>query len=231
MKLAVLPLVAAPFAAALLAAAPANAILCNLFTEFGDPAAHFSWGGYLDGAFTPFTDASGCVIAGTSCLHADSEPPLGVYKTLGGAFKAGTVLVPAGALIFHPGPLSRAAVLFTAPQAGRYTFTGSAFVADTDPSGTFIIGLLHPGGANFTEFNLGKLDALDPALGFNLTATLKKGDSYGLAVDNAGSYFNDSTGLKLLVSHAPEPAGWALLIAGFGLTGAAIRRRAALSTL
>jgi hypothetical protein len=28
----------------------------------------------------------------------------------------------------------------------------------------------------------------------------------------------------------PEPASWALLVAGFGLTGAAIRRRRALAT-
>jgi hypothetical protein len=28
----------------------------------------------------------------------------------------------------------------------------------------------------------------------------------------------------------PEPASWALLIAGFGLTGAAMRRRRALAT-
>jgi hypothetical protein len=41
---------------------------------------------------------------------------------------------------------------------------------------------------------------------------------------NTNLVFNDSSGFQL-TTRVPEPSSWALLIAGFGLTGAVMRRR------
>ena len=46
------------------------------------------------------------------------------------------------------------------------------------------------------------------------------GCNYGVS----GTY-NDVTGLSLVAVGAPEPATWALMLAGFGLAGGALRRR------
>jgi hypothetical protein len=40
-----------------------------------------------------------------------------------------------------------------------------------------------------------------------------------------GQYSDNGGGFRVTISNVPEPASWALLIAGFGLTGAAMRRR------
>jgi len=49
-------------------------------------------------------------------------------------------------------------------------------------------------------------------------STLYFGVTDGQYSDNGGQY-------RITISNVPEPASWALLIAGFGLTGAALRRR------
>jgi hypothetical protein len=45
-------------------------------------------------------------------------------------------------------------------------------------------------------------------------------------VNRDGAIWNDSTGLAVTVS-VPEPASWALMIGGFGMAGAMLRRRRA----
>ena len=40
-----------------------------------------------------------------------------------------------------------------------------------------------------------------------------------------GNYGDNGGAFRITISNVPEPASWALLIAGFGLTGAAMRRR------
>ena len=49
-------------------------------------------------------------------------------------------------------------------------------------------------------------------------------DSIGASTGNVGALSVDFTGGTLL-SAAPEPAAWALMLTGFGLTGGALRRR------
>lgn len=51
-----------------------------------------------------------------------------------------------------------------------------------------------------------------------------------LLIDRSGSSFGASWALDsfALTSNIPEPTAWALMIVGFGLTGAALRRRSAL---
>ncbi len=69
--------------------------------------------------------------------------------------------------------------------------------------------------------------SLDPSstFGFNIAnATLAGND---LRLNWAGVSYNDGQVLKLTFAFVPEPATWALLIAGFGMVGLAARRRRA----
>ncbi|MBU6164598.1 MAG: PEP-CTERM sorting domain-containing protein [Alphaproteobacteria bacterium] len=56
--------------------------------------------------------------------------------------------------------------------------------------------------------------------------TVNPGDQWGFYVYTTEGDFGRGA---LSVSMVPEPASWALLIAGFGLTGAALRRRRSLA--
>ena len=55
----------------------------------------------------------------------------------------------------------------------------------------------------------------------NLTFSATENNPYGPALDN----------VSLSSMGVPEPSTWALMILGFGLTGAALRRRSAKATL
>lgn len=57
------------------------------------------------------------------------------------------------------------------------------------------------------------------------------GDTYRfLVTDTDGDRASNQGGVSLLITAVPEPATWALMIGGFGLAGAALRRRAALGS-
>ncbi len=67
---------------------------------------------------------------------------------------------------------------------------------------------------------------------FDFSADLAAGQTVTFLVGTGNDgYLNDSTGLQLKVAQnggagaVPEPASWAMMIAGIGLSGAALRRR------
>lgn len=90
---------------------------------------------------------------------------------------------------------------------------------------TFLQFLGGPTGITFQETLY-----YDPALGFR---TVTAGDVHCNTIGHCGGVFSASPGGiggtggagGTTGSGAPEPAAWALMIAGFGLTGAALRRR------
>jgi len=47
----------------------------------------------------------------------------------------------------------------------------------------------------------------------------------GFALTGPASFYNDNGGFVTVTTSVPEPASWALMIGGFGLVGAALRRR------
>ena len=62
------------------------------------------------------------------------------------------------------------------------------------------------------------------AIGFGTVVTLAApGSVYAMVNDTF--HRNNGGAFTANVSAVPEPASWAMLIAGFGLTGAALRRR------
>ena len=129
-------------------------------------------------------------------------------------------------LIFQPG--SRPVVLgFTAPETGDYRISYVARLLDDRSPGVDV-------GEGF-----GLTDAPD-IVGIGLllpaiqkvrapTTRITKGHSFFLSFTSRGDPAFDRVGLSMLVSAAPEPASWAMMITGFGLTGAMIRRRRALA--
>lgn len=67
-------------------------------------------------------------------------------------------------------------------------------------------------------FAASSIYTFDVNTGTAVPSTLYFGVTDGAYGDNGGGY-------RVTISQVPEPANWALLIAGFGLTGAAMRRR------
>ncbi|MGH7025663.1 MAG: PEPxxWA-CTERM sorting domain-containing protein [Caulobacteraceae bacterium] len=65
----------------------------------------------------------------------------------------------------------------------------------------------------------------------SFTIALNAGDTFGFYIDSSDSEDGASTISFYGPSGVPEPATWALLLAGFGLAGAALRRKAPVRAL
>lgn len=211
--------------------APAAAVTYDAFTSFNGTqgAGNFTYGSFDGTTFTAFTGANGCasLISNVTCLSSGGLP--GVFKSTTGAHQSGTVIVPGDALILHPGPNAgqTSVILFTAPTSGMYSLSYSGTVADTNPSGVILFGLQFN-----TIFPLATLTAGNPTFSSGASGHLNAGQQIGIGIDYDGVYYNDSTAVNVTFTGGgtvPEPANWALLIAGFGLTGAAMRRRRAVA--
>lgn len=206
-------------------AAPAAAATYDAFASFTgtNTGGAFTYGFYDGSSFTPYNDTPGCagLISNTICTSDGGLP--GAFKSTSGAHQSGTVIVPGDALILHPGPNfgQASAVVFTAPTSGTYTFSFTAAVADTNPSGVNIVAF-SPGFFSTPEATL---TSGNPSFTGTQTAFVPAGLQIGLAIDYDGSYYNDSTAVNFTVTSVPEPASWALMVVGFGLVGFAARRR------
>ena len=210
-----------------LAAAPSTGATYDAFTSFTGTLSNgaFSYGSYNGTTYTPYSTGVSCDIIGTICLTSGNY--LGVFKTASGAaFQSGTIAVPDDALIFHPGQTGEYTTLFfTAPTTAVYSVTLHAAQADTaNPNAVDLIGI---NGAYPSIFSFTTLTTSSPTYTFTQGGILLgAGQSIGFAVGSAGNYQFDATKVSFSVSSAPEPASWALMIAGFGLVGVSLRRRA-----
>ena len=124
-----------------------------------------------------------------------------------------------GNLVAESGPKLAEALGYTVqldPNATslitKYDLSGGTIDFGTTLSGPTVIGLHFGGGRdgfNGTAFWL--LDMPAGTESFTWSSEVQQG------ISNAGLYGTGGV--------VPEPATWAMMIAGFGLTGAAIRRR------
>ena len=224
----------AAVAAALMLAAPSAAQTFDAFSSFNGSqgAGNFGYGttDYTTGP-TFFSVNTGC-IPGTTCLAAASgaTPPFVFKSTAAGSF--GTVIIPDDRLVVHPGPTATDGGVFVAffsPIASEFEVRAAFSVQDTSPSGVAVNFLYEPvfGVPNFTF--VGKLDAQTTSGSYATRVFLPAGGILAVIFDKDGDYSNDSTGVNLTLTAVPEPATWGLMIAGFGMVGAALRRRTAVA--
>jgi hypothetical protein len=126
-----------------------------------------------------------------------------------------TVNIAAGfvgsASVYHYGGVSSMQIYRdVGGQAGNGGFAellGVIAMPQTD--GCVVDGNLTVTGCSFTKYTI------------NFTGTARS-----IVLAGSASYFDD---LTIGATGVPEPASWAMLIAGFGLTGAAMRRRRTVS--
>jgi hypothetical protein len=150
-----------------------------------------------------------------------------VYKNTGGAdFASGTLAIPAGTLVLHPGPdgfgpegsRTVAVVRWIAPQNALIDIAG-AFVG-LDSSGSRDVHVVVNGQSLFSTIAGG-----NATRAFDLeNIAVLEGDVVDFAVGTDGSFFFDSTGLDATITVVPAPGALAALGA-LGLL--ATRRRRA----
>lgn len=220
---------AAALVGAMALASSANAVTYDAFASFNGTQGA---GGFIymrlpggpGGQAAMLTAPVSCIVTSDYCLQDGGALP-GVYKSLTGGTE-GTYTIPNDRLLVHPGVSSPIAVFFVAPEAGDYDFTLSLSVLDRSPSGVSAVGLSNVGGQVSTEV-LTFLSANNLSYSRSGSISLAKNDLFGVFIAPAGNYSNDSTGVNFTVSTAavPEPAAWALMIGGFGMAGATLRRK------
>ncbi len=228
-------LAGAAMAASLGVVGAASAKVYDAVADFSgsNPSGAYSYGTGVTGTdFTPYTNYNlDCLGAGTGCWQTATpvyEVPAVIKNFTGSTINTGTVVLPNDVLLVHPGPSTDSIVRFIVPTTGKYVITGSYELLDTNPSGVNVIiafdnivlftdlltgpGATHPGTpGESVAFSSG-----GPVL-------LHAGDFIDYGVNNAGSFFNDSTGLALTITSVPEPAAWALMLVGFAGLGGALR--------
>ena len=191
-----------------------------------------NWQGLADTAWAP-SNANGSFLP--AFFKASANGPINGLS--GGCstcdWLAGDVIVhttdPANGIGF-----GAANVLFTTPFAGTANISGATWAGRllnrTQDWQFFVNGALQTGGILPGDGSNGRA-AQD---GFALSSiSLGAGDLLELRlIQNSSAPFGDFVGLNFnvdltpLTSGVPEPASWAMMIAGFGAVGSAMRRRA-----
>jgi hypothetical protein len=197
----------------------------------------FSYGtGVTGSSFTPYTNFSApCqgMVAGLGCWQ--SPTPIDLVPLVGKDLTSSTldfetVVLPTNVLLVHPGPSTDSIVRFTVPTTGRYDISGFYELLDTHPTGVNVIIAFD--GTVLLDTPLTGPPAMDPStpggmVPFGATdVLLHAGDTIDYGVNNAGSFFDDSTGLALTVTTVPEPATWTIMLIGLAMTGFGLRRGA-----
>ncbi|QYE33619.1 PEPxxWA-CTERM sorting domain-containing protein (plasmid) [Polymorphobacter sp. PAMC 29334] len=172
------------------------------------------------------------MVSGLGCWQTTTPVllvPLVGKNLTGSTLDFSTVVLPTNVLLVHPGQSTDSIVRFTAPTTGKYNVSGFFELLDTHPTGVNAI-IAFDNTVVFDQMLSGP-GALSPSTPGGLVPfgangiLLHAGDFLDYGVNNAGNFYNDSTGLSLTFAAVPEPASWALMIVGFGLVGFSARRR------
>jgi hypothetical protein len=234
MKVSVFAVVAA-LALGASAASATSYDIAGSFAALPATTAPFSYGYSNGGVFTAYDVAtSNCAgINGLACDYSSTYnnntlPAVGI-NTTGANIASGTVVIPTNMLFLHPvGDNSGLAagdtiVRFTAPTSSLYKLSGLFSVLDVSTSGVNVSIIGPSGNAILAAYGLG--GAWGTSKSFDSSVSLSAGQTLDFVVNSNGSYYNDSTGLSGTIAAVPEPASWAMMVGGFGVVGAAVRRR------
>ena len=203
------------------------------FSSTSNPASGWSYGSTpaIGGPFTLLTQNTTYVGVVDAWNPAGTFWPTVALNTGGAtvAFGAGDAIVlAAGQGLLHPGPTGAFAdVRYAAPTS----FSGILNVefAGIDLVGTTTDVHVLKNGVSLLS---GLVGAYGQTVSYTGAVTLGSGDYLDFLVGwgSNGNYIDDSTGFRASLTSdgaVPEPATWALMIGGFGLAGAALRRRRA----
>ncbi len=190
------------------AAAPAHAVIgyADVVLDYFNSGAGDlpgPYGGTFPGAF-PVPVSLDVVLGGPKNPEDFLSLPTGSFVTVG--FTDETVIDGVGNDIFigEVGASGERADIFVSGDLVNFTFLGTAL------------------DSGITSFDLSSIGFLGPVRAVKIVGL----DSFG------GSQGFDVGFIQVLpgsIGGVPEPSSWAMLIAGFGLVGAASRRRAALA--
>ena len=231
-------------AAAATVGSAASAASYDAVADFGNPV--FTYGGGSTGAgFTALTniDAVNCVgTPGISCYNTPGTdytfPLIAKNISTSNPLTFYTNVLPKDELFMQSNPGSEAIIRFTAPTAGRYTFSGQFERIDSsngygDGSTVGISGAGWDASAVLANSRAG--DVASYTYSFANTLVLGAGQSIDFFQSANSNVYWDGTGFKLSVSShpdhsitvggVPEPASWAMMVGGFGMVGGALRSR------
>ena len=225
--------------ASLLAAAPTSAVTYDLYDSFNGlaSAGNFNFIQFQASnlnARSPLKAAGTCY-PGVQCLTFNgvitTETNLFFLKNVSGAtinFGGNNFL--ASTLIFHPGKTYDAGVIFVAPTTGYYRGNAAFSLTTTNtPTGVKLSNYKLSSSGVMTKLSDLLLSASKRSDSASGTIFLNAGEGMGFGINLNGtlatSNDHDSTSISYQIEAIPEPASWMLLIAGFGMTGAVLRRR------
>ena len=225
--------------ASLLAAAPTSAVTYDLYDSFNGlaSAGNFNFIQFQASnlnARSPLNVAGTCY-PGVQCLTFNgvitTETNLLFLKNVSGAtINLGGNNFLASTLIFHPGKTYDAGVIFVAPTTGYYRGNAAFSLTTTNtPTGVKLSNYKLSSSGVMTKLSDILLSASKRSDSASGTIFLNAGEGMGFGINSNGtlptSNDNDSTSISYQIEAIPEPASWMLLIAGFGMTGAVLRRR------
>lgn len=230
------PVFVAAAASLFIGAAPAGAVTYDLYNSFNGSASagNFSLFEFNNlNSRIPFTVSSTCA-PGFQCLLSASRDSIGFYKNVSGTSRQifDTVTVPANTMFLHPGQTYDAGFVFVAPITSYY-HVNSAFslLTNATPTGVLVSNYKFSNNGLMTKLSDIVLSAVKRSDTARSTIFLNAGEGVGVGINDGGtqpsSYYHDATSVSFQVEPIPEPASWMLFIAGFGLTGAVLRRRPA----
>ncbi len=224
-------------AASLLAAAPASAVTYDLYDSFNGlaSAGNFNFIQFQASnlnARSPLNVAGTCY-PGLQCLNSliTTENNIFFLKNVSGAtLNLGGNNILASTLVFHPGKTYDAGVIFVAPTTGYYRGNAAFSLTTTNtPTGVKLSNYKLSSSGVMTKLSDLLLSASKRSDSASGTIFLNAGEGMGFGINDNGtlasSTDNDSTSISYQIEAIPEPASWMLLIAGFGMTGAVLRRR------
>jgi hypothetical protein len=212
------------------AAAPADAASFDAYTSFNGVNGN---GGFIYGytagtttgtTFDTSATGAACPLnqGNGICLYGSALGNIPVAQK-GGSFP--TVADAGARLVLHPGDADDQSVFagLIASTAGTYSYNISLESIGRDTrTGVGYTFFLFNGTPN--AGTSGVLQTFGSATTLAGKVSLNAGDIFGVIVDRNGDYAGDSTALSFQAA-VPEPATWGMMLVGFGMVGAGLRRR------